>query len=158
VAVVHDRSNSEQRARGHPRTTPAPRAERSDAGLRARELGVRGEQLASEHFQRLGFEVVARNVRTRAGEIDLIVFDGRTLVFAEVKTTRVQARAGGDEQTPLARLDGAQRARIRRLAAAWLCGPQRRGISARELRLDAVGVRIDAAGRLVRLDHIESAW
>jgi len=31
------------------------------------------------HLQRLGFRVLARNVRTRYGEIDLIAFDGHTL-------------------------------------------------------------------------------
>jgi len=36
--------------------------------------------------------VLARNVRTRQGEIDVIAFDGRTLVFAEVKTRRAGAR------------------------------------------------------------------
>jgi putative endonuclease len=33
-------------------------------------------------MERLGFAILARNVRTRAGEIDLIAFDGPTLVFA----------------------------------------------------------------------------
>jgi Holliday junction resolvase-like predicted endonuclease len=44
-------------------------------------LGRRGEQFAAEHLQRLGFSPLGRNERTRYGEIDLIAFDGRTLVF-----------------------------------------------------------------------------
>src|ERR1700724_2656332 len=68
-----------------------------------RALGRRGEQLAADHLGRLGFAPVARNERTRYGEIDLIVFDGRTLVFAEVKTRRADARPGGPrpDQQPL---------------------------------------------------------
>jgi putative endonuclease len=124
------------------------------SALGPRELGALGERLAAEHFRRLGFRTLAANVRTRAGEIDLIVFDGRTLVFAEVKT----ARAVRGDEGPLARLQGRQRARIRRLACAWLCGPQREGVCARELRLDAIGVELDGDGRLVRLDHVQSAW
>lgn len=110
-------------------------------------------------MQRLGFAVLARNVRGRGGEIDLVAFDGRTLVFAEVKTTLASAaRPRVCPQQPLARLGGAQRARIRRLAAAWLCAPGRAPFSPRELRLDAIGVVVDAEGRLLALEHLESAW
>ncbi len=50
--------------------------------------GRRGEDLAHRLLQRMGFSVVARNYRThdRPGEIDIIAWDGDTLVFAEVKS------------------------------------------------------------------------
>ena len=35
-------------------------------------LGRRGEELAAEHLERLGYRVVARNYRTRFGELDLV--------------------------------------------------------------------------------------
>jgi hypothetical protein len=47
-------------------------------------LGRRGEEHAISHMHRLGFSPLGRNERTRYGEIDLIAFNGRTLVFAEV--------------------------------------------------------------------------
>ena len=67
-------------------------------------LGALGEDLAVGHFRRLGFVMVARNVRTRYGEIDMIAFDGRALVFAEVKTRRASNRRRGlcPEEQPLA--------------------------------------------------------
>ena len=87
-----------------------------------RTVGRLGEDLAAEHLTRLGFTTLARNVRTRFGEIDLIVFDGRVLAFVEVKTRR--AGFGGQairpEQEPLPWLRPRQRARLRRLARAWL--------------------------------------
>ena len=43
------------------------------------------------------------------------------------------------------------------MAASWLSETQDRPRSA-ELRFDAVGVVIDAAGRLVRLEHLEAAF
>jgi hypothetical protein len=58
-----------------------------------RVLGRRGEGLAAVHLERLGYAILARNVRTRYGEIDLIAFDGRTLAMIEVKTRRVGAHA-----------------------------------------------------------------
>jgi putative endonuclease len=125
-----------------------------------RSLGRLGEQLAAAHLQRLGFSVVARNVRTRHGEIDLIAFDGATLLFAEVKTRRLNrpGAAGQLEQDPLAALGPRQRARLRRLAVAWLSNEGTARPTARTIRFDAVGVIVDATDRLVRLDHLEAAW
>ena len=52
-------------------------------------LGRLGERLAAEHFARLGYDVLAQNHHTRFGELDLVLSDGRTLVFCEVKTRRL---------------------------------------------------------------------
>src|ERR1019366_6795814 len=102
---------------------PARRPQPSRAPRRAdprRALGRRGEGLAADHLRRLGFSPLARNERPRHGEIDLIAFDGSTLVFVEVKTRRVNAGAiaSRPDQQPLAWLRYRQRARLRRLPAA----------------------------------------
>lgn len=136
---------------------------------RRRALGSHGETLAAAHLQRRGFTVVARNVRTRHGEIDLIACDGGALVFVEVKTRRAPApRSGADSEgsepstpavvAPLEGLRAGQRARLRRLAAAWLQDPGRARPKASTIRFDAIGVLLDGRGRLLRLDHIEGAW
>ncbi len=125
-----------------------------------RLLGRLGEDLAAEHFAWLGFSALARNVRTRYGEIDLIAFDGRTLAFVEVKTRRAPSGAGSirPEQEPLPGLRPRQRARLRRLALAWLSDERHERPIAKTVRFDAVGVIVDARGRLLRLDHVEGAW
>ena len=51
-------------------------------------LGRAGEDAAAAHMQRLGYSVVARNHRTRFGEVDLICLGYGFLVFVEVKTRR----------------------------------------------------------------------
>lgn len=148
---------------------PGGRDPRSESGAKAsarREdprhvLGRLGEQLAAKHLERLDFALLERNARTRYGEIDLIAFDGRTMVFAEVKTRRLagnpRTRKAPSEQ-PLAGLRPRQRARLRRLAAAWLYDEARIRPSAHTIRFDAIGVTVDARDNLVRLDHIEGAW
>jgi putative endonuclease len=125
-----------------------------------RALGRLGEDLAAAHLKRLGFTIVARNVRTRAGEIDLIAFDGVTLIFAEVKSRRVSSRDRGVhvDQHPLRWLRPRQRARLRRLAVAWLSEGKHLRPSAHTIRFDAVGVIVDGQSRLLRLDHLEGAW
>lgn len=132
---------------------PAPRDGR-------RALGKLGEDLAVAHFRRLDFVVVARNVRTRHGEIDLIAFDSRTLVFAEIKTRRASNRRRGlcPEDQPLAWLKFSQRTRLKRLACAWLYENSHTRPKAHTIRFDAVGVIVDGSDQLLRLDHIEGAW
>ena len=116
-------------------------------------LGRTGEDLALAHLERLGFELVARNHRTRWGEIDLIVHDGTTLVFVEVKTRR----ASGSGRGPWEALHERKRTQVRRMAAAFLAEVDERP-RAKELRFDAIGVVIDPRGRLVALDHLEGAF
>jgi putative endonuclease len=113
--------------------------------------GRRGEDLAAAHFRRLGFEILARNHRTRFGELDLVAYDGSTLVFAEVKT-----RVCG-EREPWESLHERKRSQVRRMAIAWLTEPGVRPYSA-QLRFDGVAILLDGAGELVRLDHMEAAF
>jgi putative endonuclease len=134
---------------------------RKPANDHRRSVGRAGETLAAEHLTRLGFKILARNVRTRHGEIDLIAFDGHTLTFVEVKSRRASSRAipqADSEQTPLGGLRRRQQVRLRALATAWLSAPRAERPAAREIRFDAIGVTLDARDRLLRLDHLEAAW
>ncbi len=138
---------------------PEPACRRAAAaGAQRRALGRLGEDIAAAHLRRLGFRVLARNVRTRYGEIDLIVCDRATLVFAEVKTRRTRTGAIAPDRRPLAWLRPRQRSRLRRLATAWLCQSGRPRPGTRAIRFDAVGVTVDQRDRLVRLEHVEAAW
>jgi putative endonuclease len=118
-----------------------------------KELGRRGEELAAEHFSRLGYRVLARNHRTRWGELDLVLADEdeRTIVFCEVKSRRL---GSGDWRESL---HEAKQHQVRTMAAAWLAAVKDRPFGA-ELRFDAVGVTVDDSGGLVRLDHLEAAF
>jgi putative endonuclease len=114
-------------------------------------LGQLGERLAGEHLVRLGYTIVARNYRTRWGELDLIVHDPAHLVFCEVKTRRLGARS------PFESIRENKQRQVRRMAAAWLAEvtDRPRGV---DLRFDAIAVTIDATGRLVALEHLEAAF
>jgi putative endonuclease len=114
-------------------------------------LGRVGEELAVAHLERRGFRLLARNYRTRWGELDLIAHDEERIVFCEVKTRRLGA------STPFDNLRAAQCRRIRRMAAAWLQEQPSRPRPP-ELRFDAIGVTIDAVGRLVSIEHLEGAF
>jgi putative endonuclease len=113
-------------------------------------LGRLGERLAAEHLERLGYAIVARNHRTRYGEIDVVACDGRTLIFVEVKTRRGRGE-------PWDALHPAKQAQVRRMARAYLNEASDRP-RVPLLRFDAIGVVIDARGRLTRLEHLEDAF
>lgn len=50
--------------------------------------GEQAEQLAAAYLRRKGLAVIATNYRCRYGEIDLVLRDRGTLVFAEVRLRR----------------------------------------------------------------------
>ena len=98
-----------------------------------RALGRWGEDLAVRHLQSLGFEVLDRNWRCRAGEIDVVARDGRTLVFVEVK-----ARSGLQYGDPAEAVTRVKARRIHGLAAQWLA--EQRPPGSWDLRFDVVSV------------------
>src|ERR1035438_138037 len=62
-------------------------------------LGRRGEDIAHRFLRRSGIVVVARNYRMNsgAGEVDLIGWEGDTLVFVEVKSRQTEAYGSPDQ-------------------------------------------------------------
>ncbi|HSN21224.1 MAG TPA: YraN family protein [Usitatibacter sp.] len=81
----------------------------------AQAAGGAAEEAVARFLARKGLEIVARNYRTRLGEIDLVAREGATLVFVEVRL-RSSARYGG----AAASVDGRKRARIESAARHFL--------------------------------------
>lgn len=80
-----------------------------------RELGDAKERTARAFLERQGLRFVAGNVRCRRGEVDLIMRDGDTLVFVEVRY-RSSDRFGG----AAASVDWRKQARLASAAAYFL--------------------------------------
>jgi len=118
-------------------------------------LGRAAEDLVASRLAGAGWEVVARNARTRHGELDLVAMDNRSLVFVEVKAGRAGSAFGPER--PVLSVDFRKQARIRRLATAWLseCRDLPRYV---EIRFDAVGVTYDRAGQVLDYEHIRGAF
>jgi putative endonuclease len=56
-----------------------------DSRRRAEDKGRRAETIAAWYLRAKGYRILARRVRTRVGEIDIVARNGNTLVFVEVK-------------------------------------------------------------------------
>ena len=115
-------------------------------------MGRIGEDLALDHYRCAGFTLVARNARTRHGEIDLIVRNGQVTVICEVRT--VVERPGSPH--PLESVGPAKRRQVRRMAAWWLSQRQP-GLTTPSVRIDAVGVKLDRGLKLIDLICLEAA-
>jgi putative endonuclease len=114
-----------------------------------KNLGDFGEQVVAAHLMRQGYVVVARKWRCAAGEIDLLMRDGTTLVFVEVRTRRGDSAGSAEES-----VGRAKQAKLIALAYAYL---EAAGAADIPWRIDVVAVGIDRAGRFVRLSHIRDA-
>ncbi|EGD55666.1 YraN family protein [Gordonia neofelifaecis] len=109
--------------------------EAGDRRDRRRLIGRIGEDLAAEYVAGLGWQILARNWRTRNGELDLIGADGDTLVVVEVKT-----RASRTFADPLGAVTPQKLRRMRLLARQWLAQQERFWES---IRFDVVSVQLD---------------
>lgn len=119
--------------------------------LQRQALGRRGEAQAAAHLARQGLRVWQRNVRLPGGELDLVAWDGETLVFVEVRARR-RASCGG----PLASVGGRKQWRVRRLAEVFLW---RTGLVGRvACRFDVVGIVAAGAGLAPVVEHVRDAF
>ena len=59
--------------------------------------GGQWEKLAESFLQKQGLKTLERNYHSRFGEIDLIMMDGQTLVFTEVRYRRDSSHGTGAE-------------------------------------------------------------
>lgn len=102
------------------------------------EVGRYGEDVVARRLAADGWEVIARNWRCPQGEIDIVAIDGDDLVIVEVKTRRSAAFGSPQEA-----VTGEKLRRLRRLAAAWLAGQERRFPG---VRIDVAAVTVGRAG------------
>jgi putative endonuclease len=83
--------------------------------------------------------------------------DARALVFCEVKT-RIVRLATPDVLGPFAAIGARKQRQVRAMAREWLSQGRLEGSRPPEIRFDAIGVSLDAQGRLLSLEHLEGAF
>ena len=112
LALAARRRADKRRRRARPLASPV------DAPVRRSPMQRRGdahEDAALRWLQARGLVLLARNLWTRLGELDLVMREGDTLVFVEVRA-RAPTRYGG----AAASIGRDKQARLARAAAHWL--------------------------------------
>ena len=111
-------------------------------------VGGHGECLAARYAVTQGMAVLDRNWRSRTGELDLILRDGRELVFCEVKARRTECCG-----PPVEAVGRTKVRRIRRLGAQWLASTPGRP---RPVRFDVISILHERD--IVRVAHLKQAF
>lgn len=112
------------------------------------ELGRKGEDLAAKYLTKKGMTLLKRNVRTRYGEIDLILQEDQLVVFVEVK-----ARSSDGFGGPLGAITQEKKKKISRAAASYLSDKKWQD---RPARFDVVAILV-IDGKIT-IDHYPDAF
>jgi putative endonuclease len=107
-------------------------------GATPREAGQAAEAQALAYLQRQGLHLLARNWLCKGGELDLVMLDGDTVVFVEVRYRR-HAQWGG----ALGSIDRRKRERVI-LAARWFLQKESRWADS-PCRFDVIALEGDAS-------------
>jgi putative endonuclease len=114
-----------------------------------RGRGDHWERVAESFLRSRGLKTLHRNYQVRSGEIDLVLLDGQTLVFTEVRY-RGNTACGGAEES----VDGHKQRRIVSAAELYLQRHERQAV--RPCRFDVVSIGSEG-GRTV-LNWIRDAF
>ena len=112
-------------------------------------MGQTAEELAAKYLEDKGFLVLARNYRTRLGEVDLVVQKGFLLAFVEVRYRKSDA-FGTPEETVT------REKRRKVILAAFQYAGDHRLLDRRAIRFDVVAVV--ARGPGLHIVHLEDAF
>ena len=143
--------------------------------------GNRGEGLAVDYLEKKGYRIEECNFHTRFGEIDIVCWDGETLVFVEVKT-----KIGHDFGEPEEMVNKGKLAQVKRMGEVYIatassrtrlggCGDPRGVVKSSEAgiasvrsteirndelrcRVDVVAVVLEPDGSVERIEHYQAVY
>lgn len=114
-------------------------------------LGRRAEEFACRHLEAQGLRLLERNYRCRAGEIDLVMLDGQTLVLVEVRSRSTTSHGSAAATVGFRK----QQRFIRAARHIMLTRPGYRRLAA---RFDVVAIDPSATDGAPRLTWIRDAF
>jgi putative endonuclease len=111
-------------------------------------LGQRGENVAARYLRDQGYKILQRNFSCAVGEVDIVARDGKTLVFAEVKTRT------DDDPTPETQVNTVKQHQLTKAAKFYMT---RHGSPPPPARFDVVAI-VWPPGRAPRIRHTPNAF
>jgi putative endonuclease len=112
-------------------------------------VGHAGEVAALAYLKEQGYRILARDWRSRLGQIDIVAEDGETLVLIEVK-----ARRGTAFGTPEEAVDERKRRKLRMLLELYRAQTHRQK---QPCRIDVIGLMMDGGLTVTNVEHIKDA-
>lgn len=114
-----------------------------------KNLGDFAERVARAHLEAKGYRVITTKFRVRQGEIDIVAQHDGVLALVEVKARRGSAMGTA--------VQGISPRKAQRLLAAGEEFAARHPELPSERRIDLIAIDLDHSGRVVSLEHVESA-
>jgi putative endonuclease len=114
-----------------------------------RLLGQIGEDIAEKYLIGLGYEILAKNYRSKFGEVDLVALDWQTIVFVEVKA-RTSCIFGEPEEA----VNKKKISKIIKTALYFLNSAIEK--NSFSWRVDVVAVKLGAAKKLIGIKHFKN--
>ena len=106
--------------------------------------------MAAEYLAKKGFIIEERNFRTRFGEIDIVGWDGETLVFVEVKT-----KIGHDFGEPEEMVNKKKLGQVRQMGELYIL---QKAYEDHPCRVDVVAIVLKETGEVEKLEHYEAVY
>jgi putative endonuclease len=119
-------------------------------GFLKRLLGDRGERTAERYLAGQGMRILARGLRSRRGELDLVALDAQQIVFVEVKT-RLDHHAGH----PVEAVGPDKQRKLTELALAFL---KKHKLLDRPARFDVVAITWPEGQTEPKIEHFRNAF
>ena len=121
---------------------------RRGPGLLAHSRGSAGEDAAVAHLEGLGYAILDRNFKTRAGEVDIVAREQGTTVFVEVKRREAAGHGTAAEFV--------SSSKMRKVVGAARIYAARHGLTESFIRFDVIA--IDVIDGREQLRHHKGAF
>jgi putative endonuclease len=115
-----------------------------------RWFGTRSERAGVRYLKKLGYRILAKNVRGPRGELDVVALDGMTLVFVEVRSTEHE-----NTERPAASVGSEKQRRLTELALAYL---KRHRLLDHAARFDVLAIGWPANRKEPAIQHFPNAF
>ncbi|WP_214227019.1 YraN family protein [Pedobacter sp. B4-66] len=112
------------------------------------DLGKRGEDIAREYLENLGYQILKMNWRHGRAEVDVIANQGGTIIFVEVKT-----RSSTDYGEPEDFVNIKKERQLEYASSAYIEMNNHEG----EIRFDVIAIVFENK-HLYKINHIEDAF
>lgn len=116
----------------------------------AKEVGSKGEKLATKFLKRKGYKIIQRNYSCKLGEIDIIAERDKTIIFVEVKARQTQ-----EFGVPQYAITSTKKNQISKVALWYL--KEKKQIE-RSCRFDVIAIMFTPESRKPEIEHIENAF
>jgi len=125
-------------------------------GYRNKEIGNKGEDLACQYLEQLGYEIIKRNHVDRVGEIDIIAYKDYVIHFVEVKSVSRETQNNVIHETeynPAEKVDRLKMRKIEKVAEKFLF---ENGLEEEAYQFDLIMVFIYDGGFRYKIEVIEN--